>query len=78
MGRCDFAVFPEDVIDQEVTYGHLSKTGVIATYGLRFRLSKKNESLVPSFNAIINSMVNSGEIEEIMNKYLEDAHASSN
>lgn len=71
-GRCDFAVFPIDVIRKDINTGVLTATQPVATYQLRFRISAKNKNLLPFFNAVIKEMQASGEIKKLMMQNHED------
>lgn len=67
--RCDFAVFPIDVIQEELDYGYLLSSAPINSYNLKLRLTKKNQHLLNEINSAINAMKQRGDIERIISKY---------
>lgn len=71
LNRCDYALFPIDVIKPEIEQGYLERTKPVAIYNLRFRLAKKYQYLLPEFNRQIKLMTESGEITRIMNEHTE-------
>lgn len=71
VGRCDFAVFPLDVIGQELKPGELNKTKAVAHYDLRIRLTRKNKYLLPVINGVIEEMQKSGEIKKAISNNQE-------
>lgn len=64
--RCDFAVFPYDVIAGELKKGNLHVTKSVESYELRLRLAKKQQHLLPQINRAIRDLKVRGEIQKIM------------
>ncbi|QFT13555.1 ABC transporter substrate-binding protein [Vibrio sp. THAF190c] len=69
LGRCDFAIFPIDVIQKELDYGYLISSKPISTYQLKLRLSKKKQHLLGDINSAIQTIKDRGDIQRIMDSY---------
>ena len=69
LGRCDFAIFPVDVIQKELDYGYLISSKPISTYQLKLRLSKKNQHLLGDINSAIQTIKDRGDIQRIMDSH---------
>lgn len=67
--RCDFAIFPEDVIKPKLSQLGLIATDSVATFDLKLRFTDQHSLLLPKINQVIKNMVDSGELEEIILKY---------
>lgn len=67
--RCDWAIFPLDVLKRTSTYKEIAYTKPVANYHLRLRLHNKNTDYLEMINMAIQSMQKSGELSSIINSY---------
>jgi len=67
--RCDFAVFPEDVVTPHLSMFGLRVTNSIATFDLKLRLTQRHRALLPRINQAIEKMVSTGLMAKILMKY---------
>ncbi|QFI36734.1 ABC transporter substrate-binding protein [Moritella marina ATCC 15381] len=67
--RCDFAVFPEDVIASKLVNSGLMATDSIHVFSLKLRLTNQHLGLLPSINTAIDNMVKSGVMANIIIKH---------
>jgi len=67
--RCDFAVFPEDVIKPKLHAFGLMATKSIAVFDLKLRFTDRHSVLLPKINKAIEKMVTTGLMNEMINKY---------
>lgn len=70
--RCDWAIFPLDVLKSKPSYGQIAHTNPVANYDLRLRLHKKDADYLPMINMAIRSMKVNGELSSIIKGYLRD------
>ena len=67
--RCDWAIFPIDVINNDSSFGRLKYTEPVATYSLSIRLNKKHTPLLEPINEAIREMKQSGKLHAIIHSY---------
>jgi hypothetical protein len=67
--RCDFAVFPKDVIASKLANSGLMMTESIYVFALKLRLTNQHTALLSPINIAIDKMVKSGVMEKIIIKH---------
>ncbi|WP_026006117.1 substrate-binding periplasmic protein [Moritella dasanensis] len=67
--RCDFAVFPKDVVKPHLSRLGLMATDSVAVFDLKIRFTEQYSELLPQVNNAIETMLYNGKIEEIISKY---------
>ncbi|MEZ8196070.1 substrate-binding periplasmic protein [Vibrio cortegadensis] len=68
-GRCDYAIFPIDVISKKIKQYGLEMTKPVATYQLRIRLHRDRKLYLEAINNAIASMKKSGKLQAIIDSY---------
>lgn len=71
LGRCQYALVPKLILAQWLNDhpANITYSDTIETYELRFRLHKKHENLIHAFDKVLNRLIDSGKMDEIVNKY---------
>ncbi|CAK1691330.1 ABC-type amino acid transport substrate-binding protein [Vibrio crassostreae] len=67
--RCDWAVFPIDVLSSQPSFERLKYTDPVATYSLSLRLNKEHAHQLIPINAAIREMKASGKLNVIIRSY---------
>lgn len=67
--RCDWAVFPIDVLNSHPSFGKLKYTDPVATYSLSLRLNKEHAHQLIPINTAIREMKASGKLDAIIRSY---------
>lgn len=67
--RCDFALFPADVVKPHLSRLGLSATDSIAVFDLKIRFTDQHSTLLPQINNAIETMLYNGEMEDIITRY---------
>ena len=70
--RCDWAIFPIDVINAQSSFGRLKYTEPVATYSLSLRLNKEHAPLLEPINEAIQEMKQSGKLRAIVHSYIAE------
>lgn len=70
--RCDWAIFPLDVIKSLSSFGRLKYTEPVATYSLSLRLNKEHADLLVMINSAIQEMKSSGKLDAIIRSYTHE------
>ena len=70
--RCDWAMFPIDVINAHSSFERLKYTEPLVTYSLSLRLNKEHEFLLQSINAAIQEMKQNGKLRAIIRSYIAE------
>lgn len=69
LGRCDYAIFPIDVIRKKVKLHGLEMTKPVATYQLRIRLHRDRILYLEAINNAIANMKKTGKLQAIIDSY---------
>jgi len=67
--RCDFALFPADVVKPHLSRLGLMATDSIAVFDLKIRFTDQHSALLPQINNAIETMLYNGEMEDIIARY---------
>ncbi|QFT13533.1 ABC transporter substrate-binding protein [Vibrio sp. THAF190c] len=70
--RCDWAIFPIDVINAQSSFGRLKYTEPVAIYSLSLRLHKEHTELLQPINEAIQNMKQSGKLHAIIHSYIAE------